>query len=96
MISFEIVQVFKKWSQPVVLNDLEFINKQAKKFAFLQEQMQGAQKARAQGDYGVLEKTTWEHYKKGLADFECKDLTKTINVPRMNLDYSFSFWSRKK
>jgi hypothetical protein len=47
------------------------------------------------GQHGVLRKTTIDHYRKALVDFELKDMSGSLFLPRSDDRYSFSVWSKK-
>ena len=80
-----------------VLEYLKIINKQTKKYGFLHEVMKGDKIATKKGEFGVLQKTTLEHYQKGLADFTVENISKAFQVPRLLLwtSYKYSFWKKK-
>ncbi len=79
----------------VALNYLKYVNQQTNKYILLHECMEGMQLAAKKGEHGVLEKTTLEHYKKGLKDFQVQDLSKSTILPTASVKtYSLSFWKR--
>ena len=84
---------FQEMEPDVVLNYLKFVNKQAR-YAFLHEAMNGKEVASAKGQHGVLKQTRLEHYKEGLLDFELKDMSDSIFLPRQEGSYSLSFWKK--
>ena len=86
---------FQEMEPDVVLNYLKFVNKQAQ-YAFLNENMSGKEVASKRGQPGVLEQTRLEHYKEGLRDFELKDISGSIFLPRSEPSYNFSFWNKKQ
>lgn len=87
---------FQEMEPDVVLNYLKYVNRQAKKHVFLAELMEGKNLANKKGEHGVLEKTTLEHYKKGLSNFQLRDLSRAILPLYASREpYIFSFWSRK-
>jgi len=85
---------FQEMEPPVVLNFLNFVNRQVKKFVFLSEHMEGMPIAKKKGEYGVLEKVTLEHYKKGLKDFEILDMSHAPDMTGYEPDSRQSFWKR--
>ncbi|MBI2585074.1 MAG: putative sugar O-methyltransferase [Rhodospirillales bacterium] len=83
----------------VVANYLSFVNGFADA-VFVQACMAGKQVARSPGFPGVLKPTTIEHYRFGLAGFECRDRTFTITAFGDEADehlynYENSFWRRR-
>jgi putative sugar O-methyltransferase len=86
---------FQEMEPDVVLNYLKCVNEQTN-YVFLNEMMGGQKLANRKGQLGVLEQTKLEHYKRGLKDFELLDLSKSIFLPRSDLRYSFSFWTKKR
>ena len=84
---------FQEMEPDIVLNYLKFVNKQAQ-YAFLHEAMNGKEIASAKGQHGVLKQTRLEHYKEGLLDFELKDMSESIFLPRQEGSYSLSFWKK--
>jgi putative sugar O-methyltransferase len=85
---------FQEMEPNIVTNYLGYVNQQTKKYAYLFEMMEGQQRATSEGSQGVLEPTTFEHYKVGLKDFELQDKSKGV-VSKESRDYSSSFWRRK-
>jgi putative sugar O-methyltransferase len=86
---------FQEMEPEVVLNYLKFVNEQAQ-YAFLHEAMNGKEVASRKGEHGVLKQTRIEHYKEGLSNFELKDMSESIFLPRQEGNYSTSFWNKKK
>ena len=78
----------------VVLNYLGFVNAQAK-YAFLFETMIGTIVAASPGSHGVLERTTFEHYEKGLKNFKLRDMSRAVTIPNLKTNKNFAFWVRK-
>ena len=71
---------------------LKYINQYTKKFVFLNEKMKGQKIATAK-EHGVLEQTKFEHYKKGLEDFQLVNKSDAIlRGTRLAQENSFSFW----
>jgi len=86
---------FQEMEPEIVANYLYYINKSAS-HVFLQQNMSGKKLAQKKGDVGVMEQTTLEDYKKGLANFELIDLSPCVRPTGDNLSgYSDSFWRRK-
>jgi putative sugar O-methyltransferase len=90
---------FQEMEPDLVLNYLDFVNRQTGRHVFLQENMHGMHQAGRPGEHGVLQRTTMEHYKQGLPDFDLADLRDAIDLQRLRTSsktlYSFSFWNRK-
>jgi putative sugar O-methyltransferase len=85
---------FQEMEPKVVLNYLWHVNNQTKKFVFLHEIMEGMPISSKVGQYGVLEQTRLEHYRKGLRDFELQDMSRGIYLPGSFDSGKFSSWSR--
>jgi len=80
----------------VALNYLKYINRQTRKFVFLHEQMNGISVlTKGKGKHGVLQKTTMDHYKSGLKDFQITDISNATPTHVSASKYSFSFWEKK-
>ena len=87
---------FQEMEPDVVLNYLNFVNKQTQKYVFLQERLEGSPKAPEMGKEGVLEQTKLEHYKKGLPDFHLKNMSRPLHIPKMSEpSYTYTFWSKE-
>jgi len=89
---------FQEMEPNIVSNYLEYVNQQTKKYVYLFERMQGQPRARREGSQGVLEPTTFEHYKLGLKDFQLQDMSNAniIMLEDYAKGYSFSFWRRQQ
>jgi len=89
---------FQEMEPNIVLNYLNFVNRQTKKYAFLLELMKGKEIVKVEGAIGVIEQTKMEHYTKGLIDFQIKDLSDAFMIPNFSATagYKFSFWERMK
>jgi len=88
---------FQEMEPDLVLNYLSFVNRNTRNYVYLHEAMKGMAKARKPGEVGVLNPTTLEHYRQGLADFELTDLSDFTMLPSLRSEeYSRSFWKRKK
>ena len=90
---------FQEMEPDLVLNYLGFVNRQTRRHVFLQENMHGMHQAARPGEHGVLQRTTMEHYRQGLPDFDLVDLREAIDLQRLRTSskslYSFSLWHRK-
>jgi putative sugar O-methyltransferase len=94
---------FQEMEPNVVLNYLRYANQQTNRFAFLNECMDGVTLAASEGEHGVLERTTLEHYKMGLKDFQIQNMSTSIYLPGLGSSpyapvprMHFSFWSKNK
>jgi putative sugar O-methyltransferase len=94
---------FQEMEPDVVLNYLRYANEQTAEFAFLNECMEGMMTASEKGEHGVLERTTLEHYKKGLRNLQLKDMSRSIYLPGLEASayapvsrMQFSFWSKNQ
>jgi putative sugar O-methyltransferase len=89
---------FQEMEPDLVLNYLGFVNRQTGRHVFLEENMHGMHQASRPGEHGVLQRTTMEHYRRGLPDFDLVDLREAIDLQRLRTSskslYSFSFWNR--
>lgn len=87
---------FQEMEPKIVLNYLNFVNSQTKKYVFLAEATKGKELAKKAGEHGVLQKTTFEHYKNGLKDFHMVDTIPRIRLPKLKRITSgaFMFWER--
>ena len=80
---------FQELEPSVVLNYLKYVNEQTNKYVFLCGLLKGS-------EHRVHDKTTFEHYKRGLEDFLLQDLSKaTLPLYTSHDPYYFSFWRRK-
>ena len=90
---------FQEMEPDLVLNYLGFVNRLTSRHVFLQENMHGMHQASRPGEHGVLQRTTLEHYTRGLEDFELADLCEAIDLDHLRTAgqsrYSFGFWNRK-
>ena len=88
---------FQEMEPENVSNYLKYVNRQTKKYVFISAATRGKELAPKPGKHGVLKKTTLEHYKDGLKDFELTDITKRTKVPDPTKVSSgaFMFWVRK-
>jgi len=84
---------FQEMEPNVVLNYLSFVNKQTKKFVFLNERMKGEEKVNS-GQVGCLDPVTIEHYKKGLTNFKIQDMTNAPPMMRYMSLFQNSFWKK--
>ncbi len=88
---------FQEMEPDVVLNYLQFVNRQTRKYVFLYENLKGKEVASVKGNHGVLNQTNLDHYKNGLKDFEIKNSSKVIRPPRLSSgpNSRFMFWEKK-
>tara|TARA_B100001750_G_scaffold244558_1_gene262173 strand:- start:561 stop:1625 length:1065 start_codon:yes stop_codon:yes gene_type:complete len=88
---------FHEIEPQIVLEYLKIINRQTKKFVFIHDVMKGDKIAKEEGGFGVLQKTTLNHFKKGLTDFSLKNISQAFQVPKLLLwtSYKYSFWNKK-
>jgi len=86
---------FQEMEPEVVLNYLNYINRQTTKYVFLQQLMKGMPIASEEGKGGVLKQTTLQHYKRGLKNFRMLDLSKAIHLHSISSRYENSFWKLK-
>jgi len=86
---------FQEMEPEVVLNYLNYINRQTTKYVFLQENMKGMPITSEEGKLGVLKQTTLQHYKMGLENFHMQDLSKAIHLHTFSSGYENAFWKRK-
>jgi putative sugar O-methyltransferase len=63
---------------------------------FIQAVMDGMHQAKRKGQHGVLEKTTFEHFRRFLPAFTLADMRKSRTPLRPLRDHSDSFWMRKE
>jgi len=88
---------FQEMEPNVVLNYLKYINQLTEKSVFLHARSDGSIKIPKKGAVGVLEQTNFDHYKKGLNQFEMIDMTKARTLPRLSeKNHYFSFWKKIK
>jgi putative sugar O-methyltransferase len=90
---------FQEMEPNIVSNYLKYTNQQTKRYVYLFELMKGMPRALKEGSHGVLEPTTFEHYKLGLKDFQLQDVSKANTImldDYIGDDYSFSFWRREQ
>jgi len=85
---------FQEMEPSIVANYLTYVNKRAN-FVFLEQAMNGKEKAGKEGKLGVLKQTTLKDYKTGLTDFDLVNLSPAISPLGNSLVYSDSFWKRK-
>ena len=85
---------FQEMEPHVVLNYLDYVDRQATRFVFLHQMMEGKNRAETPGEAGVLEPTTLAHYKKGLRHFNLVNRSKSLLLAQMTAPYEFSFWER--
>ncbi len=86
---------FQEMEPDIVLNYLRYVNNSAH-HVFLQERMTGKGIAKQKGKPGVLQKTTLEHYQKGLSGFQLVDISPAVKNIGYKREYSNSFWKKKK
>lgn len=87
---------FAEMEPDVVLNYLKYVNQQATKYVYLHNRMKGMNLRIANSLGGVIEKTLFEHYRRGLEDFELQDLSKAVHLPVTLLrTFKFCFWRKK-
>ena len=87
---------FQEMEPEIVLNYLKYVNEQTNRYVFLHEMMDGMDhKAEKRGEHGVLERTTLNHYKRGLKEFQLTELSAGLFLPEVASKYNFSFWRRK-
>ena len=86
---------FQEMEPNVVANYLSYVNRLAEA-VYLYEYMGGQKLAKQRGDTGVIEKTTSEHYKNGLANFELVHIASSQGpIPALGSAARDSFWRRK-
>ncbi len=85
---------FQEMEPSIVANYLAYVNK-CSNFVFLEEAMDGKEKATKEGKLGVLKQTKFEDYKNGLADFLLMDLSPARSPLGNSAVYSDSFWKRQ-
>ncbi|MFN0032828.1 MAG: putative sugar O-methyltransferase [Flavobacteriales bacterium] len=87
---------FQEMEPDVVANYLKYVNEAARE-VFLLEKMNGKETAEKEGEKGVLNPVTIEHYKQGLPAFAIKDIQTALHPdgrPMWN-GYQESIWQRK-
>jgi putative sugar O-methyltransferase len=84
---------FQEMEPPIVANYLGFVDAHAGA-AFLQQVEHGHQIAATPGALGVLEQTTFEHYRKGLPSLELLDVSAVRRATGREEQYANGFWTR--
>jgi putative sugar O-methyltransferase len=85
---------FQEMEPEIVANYLRYVNRSADA-VFLMQSILGMRVARHQGSRGVLRRTTFEHYKEGLSEFELIDMSPPWLPTGTSLGgYMNSFWRR--
>lgn len=80
---------FQELESAVALNYLKYVNKQTNRHVFLCELMKGS-------EHEVYDKTTLEHYKRGLKDFQLRDISKAVlSLYTSREPYYYSFWNKQ-
>jgi putative sugar O-methyltransferase len=87
---------FQEMEPDVVANYLSYVNRQAQ-HVFLHEFMDGKERAKKKGHWGVLKPTVLEDYRRALSNFEMVNLAPTRKpAGQLMMHHSDSFWTRKQ